>query len=691
MNNVTKIFSYIAFVFAFCCMAIGYAAVQDTLLVNGTVSVMASEQAYAVYCDDDKSLEFFYGRVPNVGGISPEKKTVTAVYTGIEETGYSRDWASYASKIKTVRFIGGTEENGTHRKIQPLTMSSWFSGFTQVTSFNFSGLDTSKVTSMYYTFNSCSSLKELDVTSFNTRNVTTMQGMFLACKKVKEFDVSNFNTSNVENMQHMFSVCYAVEALDLSTFNTSKVTNMSFMFSANEGNSKLKNIDLSSFNTSIVSNMNNMFKSCEQLTVLDLQSFDTRSLTQTASMFYGCKELISIFVSDAWDVSKVSNDDSMFGQCYKITGSNGTTYNDAYKGKTYAIIDGTNGKPGYLSGNIIESEDFFAVYGDAYDENRTLMYKGLYFYKRELFSLNAGETITLPDGSYQIVEESYNNFTAAPWSNHASNISVVRIVDEIHPSSTAYWFKGFNYCTRFLGLSNLKTDKVTNMTNMFRDCTFLSDSDLSEFTIDTAVAKSLDGMFWNCKKLTNSNSNTFNFTNSAVTANANAEIKLTDLRNLFRDCVKLQKMDLTNLLTAKNNVYFAYMFAYCETITTIDFSDREVLSFAPISAGVNKNQFGTAYMFANCWNLAGTVDISFIKCKTPYVLEMFSNCYEITTIIADVNFGYDGNSSLSMFANCDKLVGGNGTRVLDTGVINSTYARIDGVNGEPGYFTEPAA
>lgn len=47
-------------------------------------------------------------------------------------------------------------------------------------------------------------------------------------------------------------------------------------------------------------------------------------------------------------------------------------------------------------------------------------------------------------------------------------------------------------------------------------------------------------------------------------------------------------------------------------------------------------------------------------------------------------------SSYYMFLNCTQLVGGNGT-TYDANHIDAEYARVDGENGLPGYFTAPVA
>ncbi len=755
MNKVAKIFSYIAFVFAFCFLAIGYAAVQDTLTVSGTVSIDAIEPtAYAVYSAGDNSLEFFYGYPPAVGSISPRNKTVTAVYNNnIDTTPYlcysdeNRDdafssaksvlpeWKEHASTTKSVYF------DETFKAVTPVSTSGWFYNFTEVETFDFAGLDTTNVTDMSYMFWGCSTVQALDLSSFNTANVTDMHGMFrvcknlttltmsgfntsnvtdmsrmfAACEKITDLNVSSFDTSSVTNMHHMFAVCDKLESLDLSNFNTSNVTNMSYMFSTNANSPKLASVILSSFDTSNVTLMNHMFNGCRSLTELDLTSFNVDAVKDFQYMFSNCKALKTIKVASTWRVGSNAITTSMFNACSNLVGRNTrdatiTSWDGDHINGTRAIIHNLNGQPGYLTGTLPEedttNENCFVVYGEARDADGNSLGKGLYFYDR-VFTLEGATQIYLDknstSGPYQIIEETYD-LSGTSWREYASDIKVVNIVDEIFPTSTAYWFSGFESCEIFEGLENLKTTYATSMAYMFNNCKKLNDSDLSALTIDTANATSVRYMFYGCTNLTNSDGNTFKFTNSKVDTdgdgevdNPDAEINLTDLHSMFRGCGKLKQLNLSGLRIDTANVNLAHMFHACEVITTIAFSDWEILGFKSLPTnGGNKPQYGTAYMFANCHDLT-EVDISFIKCKSVSAIEMFSNCYDITTIYADVGFAYEsgGNVSnaISMFAQCKNLVGGNGTSVASTWAkegdtyLNSIHARIDGHDGFGGYFT----
>ena len=225
-------------------------------------------------------------------------------------------------------------------------MDFMFSNCNSIEDLNLSSFNTSKVTNMGNMFFNCYLLKKLDLSSFDTSNVTNMAGMFRDCSKLQYLNINSFDTSNVTGMNSMFRGCNNLTTLDLSNFNTSKVVTMSLMF---DGCTNLENLNLSSFNTSNVTtmysmfselsiskldlsnfdtsnvtDMSSMFYECKNLIQLDLSNFDTSKVTKTGSpygMFYGCKNLKTIYVSDLWNMSNVTNSVNMFLNCTSLTGA----------------------------------------------------------------------------------------------------------------------------------------------------------------------------------------------------------------------------------------------------------------------------------------------------------------------------------------------------------------------------------
>lgn len=68
---------------------------------------------------------------------------------------------------------------------------------------------------------------------------------------------------------------------------------------------------------------------------------------------------------------------------------------------------------------------------------------------------------------------------------------------------------------------------------------------------------------------------------------------------------------------------------------------------------------------------------------------LFRKASSLETIYASTSFvtNLSGQTGSNVFSDCNSLVGGAGT-LYNTSYTNKTYARIDGLNGLPGYFTE---
>ena len=120
---------------------------------------------------------------------------------------------------------------------------------------NIENLHTENFTSMDGMFESCNSLKELDLNRFDTINVTNMGRVFFSDGALNNVNLDGFDTSSVQTMALMFEGCISLEELDLSGFDTDNVDNMGRMFLG----IKVKEMDLSNFNIKDGASMGAMF------------------------------------------------------------------------------------------------------------------------------------------------------------------------------------------------------------------------------------------------------------------------------------------------------------------------------------------------------------------------------------------------------------------------------------------------
>ena len=243
----------------------------------------------------------------------------------LNEGNNSPTWAKHAANIKKVVFAA------SFAKARPTSCYNWFRYCEKLTQIEgIEHLNTEEVTDMSWMFMDCRGLTSLDVSHFNTQKVTNMEQMFNRCSGLTSLEVSNFNTENVTNMTCIFLGCSGLTSLDVSHFNTEKVTDMSCMFYEC---GKLTSLDVSHFNTGNVTKMGFMFFNCSALTLLDLTNFNTAKVVDMGGMLILCSALTTIYVSDKFVTTNITERGSMFYGCTSLKGAiayDKNKYDDTY-------------------------------------------------------------------------------------------------------------------------------------------------------------------------------------------------------------------------------------------------------------------------------------------------------------------------------------------------------------------------
>ena len=300
-----------------------------------------AQEAYAVMtaAGDFSKLTFYY---------DDQKASRNGMDIGPFNSAGEREWHDPVQSM--VRYV---EFDSSFANYTELTSTAyWFCNFKQLREIKgLENLNTSKVTDMSWMFYNCEIIPFIDLSHLNTSKVTDMSWMFHGCGSVVNMDLSHFDTSSVTDMNCMFAECQSLPSLDLRSFNTSNVEKMYKMFAFCYN---LTNLDLTSFNTSAVRYMDYMFASCTSLHTLNLSSFDTSNVDNMDGMFNRCSSLTTIFGTN-WDTSKVvhrsqGTNESLFYDCYKLTGGNGTRWYRTMEGdEVYCRIDGGPSAPGYFT------------------------------------------------------------------------------------------------------------------------------------------------------------------------------------------------------------------------------------------------------------------------------------------------------------------------------------------------------
>ena len=456
--------------------------------------------AFAVFSQDDGSLNFYKRYEVPKAGEQFEGKTATEVYTGIE-TNRHVPWRFDCGSITNSRVVD---------KIKPIDTSSWFSACSKLTSIDLSNLDTSAVTDMSAMFVRCSNLTTLDLSGFDTSSVTDMRSMFSDCSSLTTLDLSGFDTSSVIDMGWMFEGCSSLTSLEISNFNTSSVKSMGSMF---RNCRKLPQLDLSHFNTYKVTTMRDMFSGCEALTALNITSWNTQAVTNMNSMFFNCFKLTTLDFS-SFNASSVTDMGSMFWNCVSLTSLDLSSFN------TPAVTD--------MSFMFSYCRSLVSLNLANFDTSSVTNMNSMFFDCPSLASLDLANFDTSNVTSMRSMFYGCSSLTTLNVSNF--NTSSVSSMDSM-----------FENCNELLSLNitNFNTSNVESMSRMFQNCYKLNNLDLSSFNTSSVI--SIDSMFGSCRNLTTLDLSNFDTSN------------VTSMSSMFYGCYRLQQIKLGNKFAWKGN------------------------------------------------------------------------------------------------------------------------------------------
>ena len=204
-------------------------------------------------------------------------------------------------------------------------------------------------------------------------------------------------------------------------------------------------------------------------------------------------------------------------------------------------------------------------------------------------------------------------------------------------------------------LSNVNTENVTQMDNMFSNCESLTSLDLSSF--DTGNVMQMQYMFCFCKSLTSLDLSSFDTG------------YVTQMDNMFYGCESLPSLDLSSFDT-RNVTHMNNMFFGCESLTSLDlssFDTRKVSQMINMFSGcksitsLDLTGFDTRdvtnmeNMFSDCKSLT-SLDLSSFDTRNVTIMNyMFSDCESLTSL--DLSSFDTGNVWLmnNMFSGCESL------------------------------------
>lgn len=586
---------------------------------------------------------------------------------------------AYCSSLRSLNLSNFNTENVT-------SMGAMFWHCTSLTTLDVSGFNTDQVRSIYEIFDGCSGLTSIKLFEIKNTNSDDHLGsfgffaMFRDCSSLTNVDLRSFNTTDVKGMDSMFSGCSSLTSLDLSGFNTTNVTTMGYMF---DGCSGLTSLDLSGFNTANVTYIGGMFNGCSGLkTIFAGNGWTTASVTESKNLFGNCSSLVGgrgtqwsadntdhtyahidggtanpgYFTDKNAPTSRelfvLSNENGMI--IGSIVAPNGETQRFEIVGGKEAIFNVPNGsnvnmtfRPNagyrladvilngrsvrsqmptdstYVIQNVLENMELMVTFADlpadpyaVLSQNNTVLtfyYDG---YKEARNGMSVGSSTNFIGWN-----EQKETITTVVFDASFANCTTL--------TSTAYWFSKCKNLISITGISNLKTDQVTNMEGMFESCSSLTDLDLS--SLNTENVTTMEMLFNGCESLTSLNVSSFNTS------------KVTNMFQMFGSCRNLTSLDLSSFNT-ENVTTMYHMFSGCSDLESLDVNHFNTENVTTMSG-----------MFQACSSLT-SIDVS--ELNTENVTDMSQLFYYCTNLV-NINLNHLNTSKVEsfslIFGNCPNL------------------------------------
>ncbi|MBR1496804.1 MAG: InlB B-repeat-containing protein [Oscillospiraceae bacterium] len=349
-----------------------------------------------------------------------------------------------------------------------------------------------------------------------------------------------------------------------------------------------------------------------------------------------------------------------------------------------------------ITGGVADTDIYALLYSDgelvfqtgsAVASGRALMANTEAWNLKDLGILEHG----FPDENETNIPGEWHSSVAWHKGETASKIKRVTFNVNLAPESTSHWFADCYNLETVQCIEKLDTSNVTDMGGMFYLCSALTALDVSGW--DTSNVTDMSFMFFQCQKL------------AALDVSGWKTDRVTDMASMFNNCRSLTELDVsgfhTALVTDMSGMFGACvgvasldvggfdtsrvtnmdsMFGTCESLTALDVSGFDT---ALVTGSMS-------CMFNGCKKLT-ELDLSgWDTSKVAWMTYMFENCSALKTIYASEAFTTSGAAESRfldyMFTGCTALVGGAGTTYAGTRT-HGTYARIDGGEAAPGYFT----
>ena len=570
-------------------------------------------------------------------------------------------------------------------------------------------------------FQGCTSLTNLvDMTGWETSYISDISFMFKNCTGITSLK-AKLEFPRIKYVDGVFAGCTGLTSVDLS--NSSFRTSSSDTYTVNELFSGCSSLTSAKLNDAVFEKcgtFQSVFKNCNAMTEVYMERIDLKDCTTVSNIFSNCTSLTHIYMSGAY-LNKLesmlnvipTNAEYLDFSSAKLHSI--SSLEKAFEGRAFTYIDFTDTELNICTSYKYMFQNCTSLETVKWSPVTTISEPSI---SCEGMFKNCSSVVSFELGSWdssQVDNMSYmfsgcKGVLNFDFSNSLNSSNVTDMSYMFYDcqktarfdltglvTSNVTTMKGMFYgchsATSF-NLSTWNTSKVTNMSEMFMNCYCLTQFDSSAWTAwNTSNVTTMTYMFYNCcyNGSTDQNIPTgdkyINISNFSFA-------KVTDTSYMFscnreKDQLKENTKDIIDKVYLPSVANGGNPVANELINTTKMFDCREHLSEIE-----NLYEFTTddslvyaRAMFArvNCTKL-NIYNIAFghlnnTKDSSAYI---FDNCTSLVTIYVKPGTVYS-NIFDDQFNNDMCIVGGAGYTYHGKG---NKYARVDGLNGNGGYFTE---
>ncbi|MBR5420885.1 MAG: BspA family leucine-rich repeat surface protein [Lachnospiraceae bacterium] len=402
---------------------------------------------------------------------------------------------------------------------------------------------------------------------------------------------------------------------------------------------KLTNLTLGDLDTSAVTSMEGMFEGIA-VSSLDLKGFDTTHVTSMSQMFYQCTELVDLDLS-SFATPALTEMSWMFYECEKLEN--------------------------LRWGDGLDTSKVQTMY-DMFCRCEKLKDAGLSRFNTS----NVTSMSSMFCGCEAMTEIDLRNF------------------DFSKVESMSYMFYNCDSIRTVYFPEEMSTPALKDMNAMFSSCKKLVKVDLSRF--DTGNVTDMSDMFDYDEQLRE-----VLFSDRFITS------KVTDMRGMFRQCFRLQVLDVSSFDTS-NVTSMDSMFESCDALRTIDVSGFDTSKVTDMGdmfyncesvLSLDVSRFDTSnvtdlyHMFRGCSRLRSLDLSSFNTEKVENFYQLFFECRDLT--VADLrSFDFSNGTPIETSGSGDlhSFIGDSGIRHLYLPVKAMSgfdFTRDLSISGEAGY------